>query len=34
MKLPKLCTIRSFATESETCEALLGKWVWALVQFR
>jgi hypothetical protein len=27
MKLPKLCTIRSFATESETCEALLGKWV-------
>jgi hypothetical protein len=27
MKLPKLCTIWLCATEGETCEALLGKWV-------
>jgi hypothetical protein len=27
MKLPKLCTIWSCATEGETCESLLGKWV-------
>jgi hypothetical protein len=27
MKLPKLYTILSCATEGETCEALLGKWV-------
>jgi hypothetical protein len=27
MKLPKLCTIWSCATEGEICEALLGKWV-------
>jgi hypothetical protein len=27
MKLPKLCTIWSSATEDETCETLQGKWV-------
>jgi hypothetical protein len=27
MKVSKLCTIWSCATEGETCEALLGKWV-------
>jgi hypothetical protein len=34
MILPKLCKLWSFATEGETCETLLGKWVSALVQFR
>jgi hypothetical protein len=34
MKLSKLYTIWSCATEGEACEALLGMWVKALVQFR
>jgi hypothetical protein len=34
IKLPELCTIWSCATESDICEALLGKWVQALVPFR
>jgi hypothetical protein len=34
MKLPKLCTMWSCATEGETYETLLEKWVYALIQLR
>jgi hypothetical protein len=34
INLPKMCTIWSCATEGETCEVLLRKWVKAMVEFR